>query len=1068
MSYTLDGYDPFTLARDTGDDVRIGSLAGTAHPDGHPYTQFQLLGASREGSDASYFRIDENGVIWTTKPLNIEYDGPYRLIINAFFTSPAKSGIRQICIDILVAEDDLSIFMISGQGLITENVAGAVFEDISITTSSASAVNDVSEWTIAGRDAASRADADKFEIVANSDNSGYVLKLKAGASLDYEADKDNKDRNLAITVRDSNNNLITKTVTISIKDEQETPVIRDPQTDAKLADDATLTAYVASDAEQFYRPVITLNAFDGDGDTLSWRVKSGNVVAGTTSFGFPKQLFGIYGNDLTLISDMPPGATRYVLVLEVKERYGGKTDEVTVIVEISDTAAILTATGTGMVVENAIGADTGITFTANHVADNPIWSFADTDNNDLGDRYEVVYDGTRWSLRLKDGASLNYEEGATQTVVVTLHNGADATMVNVNIAVADVDEAPVFTDAPFEVTIAENFGISYSFFRFGASDPESGVLSYRIIGGNDENIFTISRAGRGATGGVIYLEKALDYETARQHILDIELSDASGNIAVTTVTVTITNIDEGAARFTIDGTIADTPIIGNILTASIDIDDPDGNGNFAYQWFADADGIKTDISGATAQNYIPVTADAGKKIGVRVSYIDAAGKSEMVEVITVYHINAIPVITSDHRLPVNLAENVLDTSTPIVTIIAADADGDMLTYTITGGNTDALFVIDNMTGVITLAAGKSLNFETAPFHTLRIEVSDGVDKADIDVHIHLTNIDEGNAVIGITATNIADLESVNVGDILNATILISDPDGLAPNTVQSWRWFHKHNPDATIGTGDSYTLTGADRGYHIGVEYSYTDHLNLADNSMSTATHVLTNIIPRLVHQQSDLARANDNNIVITVTATTVDAGDGSDNITGGAGNDEITGGKGDDNIDLGASDTDTDVVIYGIGGQSAKDGGDHITNFNRGVDQFVFALDSNQAGVSAVTDYDSFLDYITKDTVTLDDDEFRVQLDLGKDADGKTQIEGLFFHFASATFYSGGRASLPLMKISFADPIDEAGITNIFTDENGQPVDASQVLNNYFFITNLDYLDDFMGGADSISYEIA
>ena len=59
-------------------------------------------------------------------------------------------------------------------------------------------------------------------------------------------------------------------------------------------------------------------------------------------------------------------------------------------------------------------------------------------------------------------------------------------------------------------------------------------------------------------------------------------------------------------------------------------------------------------------------------------------------------------------------------------------------------------------------------------------------------------------------------------------------------------------------------------------------------------------------------------------------------------------------------------------------------------------------------------------------------------------------------------------MKISFADPIDEAGITNIFTDENGQPVDASQVLNNYFFITNLDYLDDFMGGADSISYEIA
>ena len=189
--------------------------------------------------------------------------------------------------------------------------------------------------------------------------------------------------------------------------------------------------------------------------------------------------------------------------------------------------------------------------------------------------------------------------------------------------------------------------------------------------------------------------------------------------------------------------------------------------------------------------------------------------------------------------------------------------------------------------------------------------------------------------------------------------------------------------------------------------------------------------------------------------------------LTAGADNDEITGGKGDDKIDLGVSDTDTDVVIYGIGGQSAKDGGDNISNFNRGVDQFVFSLDSNQAGVSDVTDYDSFLDYITKGTATLDDDEFRVQLDLGKDADGKTQIEGLFFHFASSTFYSGGRASLPLMKISFADPIDEDGITALFTDENGQLVDASQVLNNYFFITDLDYLDDFMGGADSITYDV-
>ena len=59
-------------------------------------------------------------------------------------------------------------------------------------------------------------------------------------------------------------------------------------------------------------------------------------------------------------------------------------------------------------------------------------------------------------------------------------------------------------------------------------------------------------------------------------------------------------------------------------------------------------------------------------------------------------------------------------------------------------------------------------------------------------------------------------------------------------------------------------------------------------------------------------------------------------------------------------------------------------------------------------------------------------------------------------------------MKIGFAEAINEAGIIDIFTNENGQPVNTSQVLKRYFFITDLDYLDDFMGGADSITYEIA
>jgi hypothetical protein len=285
----------------------------------------------------------------------------------------------------------------------------------------------------------------------------------------------------------------------------------------------------------------------------------------------------------------------------------------------------------------------------------------------------------------------------------------------------------------------------------------------------------------------------------------------------------------------------------------------------------------------------------------------------------------------------------------------------------------------------------------------------------------------------------------------NATWIITGTDADKFEVIRgqdSWMLKLKSGQSLDYEAGDTRALT-------ITLVHDDYDFIGI------TATITVINVDNIAVPMKAD-----DNDITLPDTGGEVDTGDGSDTITGGAGNDKITGGKGDDNIDLGAGDADTDIVIYGIGGRTAKDGSDHITNFNRGVDRFVFALESD-AQTSAITDYDSFLNYITKGTATLDDDEFRVQLDLGKDADGKTQIEGLFFHFASASFYSGGRLSLPLMKISFADPIDEDGITALFTDDTGQSVDVGDVLNRYYFITDLDILDELMGGINSIGYSI-
>ena len=81
--------------------------------------------------------------------------------------------------------------------------------------------------------------------------------------------------------------------------------------------------------------------------------------------------------------------------------------------------------------------------------------------------------------------------------------------------------------------------------------------------------------------------------------------------------------------------ITGTPQVGQTLTATTSgITDPDGvpatAPDFTFQWVrVDADGTNpADISGATSSTYVPVGADAGKKLKVKVTFTDNAGNAE--------------------------------------------------------------------------------------------------------------------------------------------------------------------------------------------------------------------------------------------------------------------------------------------------------------------------------------------------------------------------------------------------------------------------------------------------------
>ena len=109
------------------------------------------------------------------------------------------------------------------------------------------------------------------------------------------------------------------------------------------------------------------------------------------------------------------------------------------------------------------------------------------------------------------------------------------------------------------------------------------------------------------------------------------VSDGTDESALASMTVNVTPVnDEATGRPTISGTAR----VGQDLTAATSgIVDVDGLNNvrYDYQWIrVDDDGTSnaTDIAGETAATYTAETADVGKKIKVKVSFIDQKGTPE--------------------------------------------------------------------------------------------------------------------------------------------------------------------------------------------------------------------------------------------------------------------------------------------------------------------------------------------------------------------------------------------------------------------------------------------------------
>ena len=166
----------------------------------------------------------------------------------------------------------------------------------------------------------------------------------------------------------------------------------------------------------------------------------------------------------------------------------------------------------------------------------------------------------------------------------------------------------------------------------------------------------------------------------------------------------------------------------------------------------DADGTSnaTDVVGETADTYVPVGADVGKKLRVKVSFTDDAGGDEELTSdaypsngTIAAAPNAAPAFTSSAAF--DAAEN----QTAVGTVTATDSDDSVTGYTIAGGADQAAFSIVALTGVLTFTAAP--NFE-AP--------TDGGGNNTYEVEVRATSgtgarVKTADQPITVTVTDVA-------------------------------------------------------------------------------------------------------------------------------------------------------------------------------------------------------------------------------------------------------------------------------------------------------------------------
>ncbi|XP_051962537.1 protocadherin-16 [Xyrauchen texanus] len=422
-------------------------------------------------------------------------------------------------------------------------------------------------------------------------------------------------------------------------------------------------------------------------------------------------------------------------------RLAGSATLTVIIIDLNDNSPTIPVPHEVRVPENTLIGTVITQVTGNDVDSGPALSYSILLDSDSQGKFGIHRYGGGVSLT----SPLDFEERTWYILTISSSDSKQQSQANLTVLVEDVnDNAPVFSQDLYEVTLAEHSPAGSSVITVTATDKDSGEngrITYRVVSTKD--MFYIDQSN-----GTLFIMQKVEFDSQRPSILVVIEASDSGTpslTALTTVQVHVSDVNDNAPVFhqtEYRASISEDEDPGStILTLeAVDVDlfrdncgfdfaIASGNTGNAFQIessvrFLEGHGFQTvgtlilvdklDFEIVSCYNLTIVVSDRG--IPQRSSTVPV--------LINVTDTNDNPPAFSKVEYKIVVNEGT-ETGTEILKLLALDPDStpyEEVQYSISSGDESEIFSVDRWTGSLRLR--RSLDSEQQSTHMLIIQALD--------------------------------------------------------------------------------------------------------------------------------------------------------------------------------------------------------------------------------------------------------------------------------------------------------------------------------------------------------